>query len=420
MENDLRKHGPRLALFALLALAVLTAVYLLREITAPVLGGYLLAYFLDPIARALARFRIGPVRLRRGAAVILIFGVVFVAGAAVLTTAGIALADWLEGIYHDMKGEARFAEKAFAPPEARFDEARGVWFVDGNGNGAFEPGYVPLAREKLQDWARSSPFVEATAGFFEREMAPGGIFDPEMLRARAIEAAKQLPAFIAARAGGDAGGSRAGEGGSAFFSFFAWFMLCPLSAFFFLLHFEAISERIRRYLPARGRPRIERVLGRIDVVLGKFLRGRLIACLLKGLLTALGLWICGLDYWLPIGVAAGFLGLIPYVGILAAALPALFLCWLEYESFARLGAVAGVFLAMEAIEGFVLVPLLLGKEIGLHPLTVLITLFIFGELFGIVGVLLSVPLAAISKILGEEFLLPFLRESADEKLDRAT
>lgn len=123
----------------------------------------------------------------------------------------------------------------------------------------------------------------------------------------------------------------------------------------------------------------------------------------------------GVPFWFPIGMAAGFLSLIPYIGIWLAVVPALGLSWVDHGSLPRLGGIAAVFLIMETVEGLVLLPAFLGKEVGLHPLTIIVTLLVFGRLFGFVGVLLSVPLAAITKILFHEFIMPLIAEFAAEK-----
>ncbi len=81
----------------------------------------------------------------------------------------------------------------------------------------------------------------------------------------------------------------------------------------------------------------------------------------------------------------------------------------------RLGGIASIFIIMEIVEGLVLLPAFLGKEVGLHPLTIIVTLLVFGRIFGFVGVLLSVPMAAITKILFNEFIMPLIKEFAAEK-----
>jgi predicted PurR-regulated permease PerM len=96
-----------------------------------------------------------------------------------------------------------------------------------------------------------------------------------------------------------------------------------------------------------------------------------------------------------------------------AAIPALGMCWFEHHELWLLLATAGVFIAMEAIEGFVLIPRLLGDEVGLHPVTVIVTFLIFTHWFGIIGMLLSVPLAAIFKTLVREFVVPVLKDDGD-------
>ena len=125
--------------------------------------------------------------------------------------------------------------------------------------------------------------------------------------------------------------------------------------------------------------------------------------------------VAGVPFGFAIGLASGFLSLIPYVGVWFAVLPALGLSWLEHQSGTNLALVGGIFAGIEVLEGLVLTPTLLGKEVGLHPLTVIVTLMIFGKILGLLGVLLSIPLAAITKILAREFVLPLVEDFAQEK-----
>ncbi|MEM7262450.1 MAG: AI-2E family transporter, partial [Planctomycetota bacterium] len=147
--------------------------------------------------------------------------------------------------------------------------------------------------------------------------------------------------------------------------------------------------------------------------LAAFFRGRLTVCLVKGVLTSIGLLLFGVPLAIPIGLAAGFLSLLPYVGIYLTLVPAMLLSWFDAGSLGTLIGIVAFYGAIEALEGLVLIPKLLGREVGLHPLTIIVTLLVFGKLFGLVGVLLSVPLAAIAKILADEFVMPLIRDLAD-------
>ncbi len=421
MEGHVRKRSVRLGLYLVVVLAVVCGVYVLRGIFAPLLCGILVAYILDPIADALERVRIGPLKLSRFAAALTIFVVAGALIGTVVVTGGWYAGRLANATYHDLRGESAVTseEEARAAGLPR-DEEHGVWFVDADGDGRFRPGRIRIVLDYLEAFGQKheigADLREQIRRFVDEHVYDeAGALSLEKLRALARELGPGLFRWIT---GGDSDETeeRTGRGGWAF-RLISWLLLFPLYTFFGLLQVDAMIARVRTLLPGRHRPRIERIFGRIDRTIAAFFRGRLLVCLLKGGLTAVGLWIFGVDYWLPIGFAAGFLSLIPYVGIYLAIVPALILSWIEYSSWGRVGGTAFLFFAMEGVEGMILIPIFLGKEIGLSPLTILVTLLIFGKLLGFIGVLLSVPLAAISKILAEEFLLPIVKEFAAEAPD---
>jgi predicted PurR-regulated permease PerM len=187
-------------------------------------------------------------------------------------------------------------------------------------------------------------------------------------------------------------------------------LLVPVYVFFFLLEIDPMLARARRWIPTASRSRVEKLAREMHQILSAFFRGRLLVCIVKGALTGIGLQLTGVPYGFLVGFAAGFLSLIPYLGVWLAAIPALGMCWFENHELVLLLATAGVFVLMEAVEGFVLIPRLLGDEVGLHPVTVIVTFLIFARWFGVIGMLLSVPMAAIAITLAREFLVPVLKE----------
>jgi predicted PurR-regulated permease PerM len=134
-------------------------------------------------------------------------------------------------------------------------------------------------------------------------------------------------------------------------------------------------------------------------VLGAFLRGQFIVMLSLGAIYAVGLWFVGLDLALLIGLLAGLASIVPYlgtiVGIGAAAIAALF----QFGDVWYLVAVAAVFGVGQLLEGMVLTPLLVGDRIGMHPVAVIFAVLAGGQLFGFVGVLLGLPVAAVVMVL---------------------
>ena len=188
-----------------------------------------------------------------------------------------------------------------------------------------------------------------------------------------------------------------------------WLLLVPIYVFFFLIEIDPMMVRIRRWIPAGSRPRLEKIALEIHSILSGFFRGRLLVCLIKGSITGIALVLIGVPYGLLIGIASGFLSLVPYVGVWLALLPALGICWFEHHDVLLLILTAAIFGIMEAVEGFVLIPRFLGDEAGLHPVTVIVTFLIFAQWFGLLGMLLSVPMAAVSKTLLREFVVPLLK-----------
>ncbi|OUU22961.1 MAG: hypothetical protein CBC13_06725, partial [Planctomycetia bacterium TMED53] len=188
-----------------------------------------------------------------------------------------------------------------------------------------------------------------------------------------------------------------------------WLLLVPIYVFFFLLEIDPMLARMRMWIPSGSRPRLEKVVLEIHGILSGFFRGRLLVCVIKGVVTGAGLFLLGVPYGFLIGIASGFLSLIPYVGVWLALLPALGICWFEHHDLVLLILTAALFGAMEVVEGFVLIPRFLGEEVGLHPVTVIVTFLIFAQWFGLLGMLLSVPMAAASKTLLREYVIPLLK-----------
>jgi predicted PurR-regulated permease PerM len=193
-------------------------------------------------------------------------------------------------------------------------------------------------------------------------------------------------------------------------------VLIPLYTYFFLWRFNDIVATIRDYLPAAYRPSIVHVVRTIDAAVANFFRGRFLVCLCIGALTGIGWTLVGVGPGLLLGALAGALNLVPFMSILALA-PALL--------FAYLGAAdagiswvwpvvlaMGVYLVVQAIESFLLSPMIEGQSSGLHPLTIVIALLIGAELAGLLGMLLAIPVASTLKTLAGELVLPELQRLA--------
>jgi predicted PurR-regulated permease PerM len=172
-------------------------------------------------------------------------------------------------------------------------------------------------------------------------------------------------------------------------------VLVPVVTFYLLLDWDNMVERVDSLLPRDHAPTIRKIASDIDGVLAQFIRGQGTVCLLLGTYYAVGLMLVGLQFGLVVGFVAGLITFIPYVGaIVGGALAvglALFQFWGDWGWIA---AVAGIFALGQFLEGNILTPNLVGSSVGLHPVWLIFALSVFGSLFGFVGMLVAVPVAA--------------------------
>ena len=177
-------------------------------------------------------------------------------------------------------------------------------------------------------------------------------------------------------------------------------IIVPVVAFYMLLDWDKMVAKIDSFLPLDHAPVIRRIAREVDQTLSSFIRGQGTVCLSMGIYYAIGLMLVGLQFGLLVGAFAGLITFIPYVGALIGGALAiglgLFQFWGDWVS---LGLVAGVFALGQALEGNVITPKLVGNSVGLHPVWLMFALSVFGTLFGFVGMLVAVPVAAIIGVL---------------------
>lgn len=174
------------------------------------------------------------------------------------------------------------------------------------------------------------------------------------------------------------------------------FVIVPVVSFYLLLDWDRIVGKIDELLPRDHAPTIRQLAKDIDNTLAGFVRGMGTVCLVLGTYYAIALMLVGLQFGLVVGFVAGLITFIPYIGALIGGALAiglgLFQFWGDWVS---LGLVAGIFAVGQMIEGNVLTPKLVGSSVGLHPVWLLIALSVFGSLFGFIGMLVAVPVAAV-------------------------
>lgn len=196
-------------------------------------------------------------------------------------------------------------------------------------------------------------------------------------------------------------------------------VIVPVVAFYLLYDWDRMMAEIDRLLPRDHAPTIRQLAGDIDKTLASFIRGMGTVCLVLGTYYAVALMLIGLQFGLVVGAFAGLITFIPYIGaLLGGALAiglALFQFWGDWVS---IGLVAGVFMIGQVVEGNVLTPKLVGTSVGLHPVWLIFALSVFGALFGFVGMLVAVPVAASIGVLARFAVSQYLDSKLYNGLDK--
>lgn len=183
--------------------------------------------------------------------------------------------------------------------------------------------------------------------------------------------------------------------GTALLAFTANIVLIPVVTFYFLRDWDILVKRIHDLLPAKIEALISKLAIDADEVLGAFMRGQLLVMLSLSLFYSLGLWMAGLHYALLIGLIAGLLSFVPYLGVIIGVSLAVVAGLFQFDSISALWPIGVVFGIGQLLESFLLTPFLVGDRIGLHPVTVIFAIAAFGQLFGFFGILLALPAAAV-------------------------
>lgn len=343
--------------FPLFALAVLLVagglVYLLAPVLTPFLAGALLAYIFDPLVdRLQAR---GLSRTTGTVAVIVL------AGLAVFALMLVAMPLF----------QGQFAELSQR---------------------------IPAALELVQ--TRLLPWLAQTFGI--RIDADLGTLKTWLTEKAAQNGADWLPTLQ--------------TGALAVVGILANLLLIPVVMFYLLRDWDTMVARVAELTPRPWLDVVTRIARSMDAVVGEFLRGQMSVMLALSAYYAVALWFAGLDYALPIGILTGVLSFVPFLGFGLGMILALLVALLQFADWTGVAWVAGIYLAGQVLESYVITPRLVGERVGLHPVAVIFALAAFGQLFGFVGVLLAVPLAAIllvalRELRGAYVASPFYRGS---------
>jgi len=171
-------------------------------------------------------------------------------------------------------------------------------------------------------------------------------------------------------------------------------MLAPVVMFYLLLDWSSLLNRIDKVIPRVWHPKVSQIAGDIHAVLSQYLRGQVLVMLTLAAYYVIALWIANIPSALPLGLITGLLIFIPYVGFSTGLILSLLVATLQFAGWSPIIAVLIIYGIGQLLEGFVLVPYLVGDRIGLTPLAVIFALVAFGQLFGFVGVLAALPASA--------------------------
>ncbi len=343
----------RQMMFWLAALGVLiVALWLLSEVLLPFVAGMALAYLLHPITRRVERLGLG----RTASALVVVVLVLVLLVLLVMLIAPIL-----------------FAQLAA--------------FIDNL------PGYVAKLQALVSDPSR--PWLAKIFG--ERMSDPG-----KPMGDLVTQGARWLAVFLGSL----------WSGGKTLVSVFSLLVITPVVAFYLLCDWERMIAAVDGWVPLPQRETVRALAREIDDAIAAFVRGQAGICLILGAYYAVGLTLTGLNFGFLIGFATGIASFIPYVGWLtgfvAAGAVAIAQFW---PSMTPIIVVLAIFLVGTVLENYVLAPTFVGAKIGLHPVWLIFALLAFGYLFGFVGLLIAIPLAAAVGVLMRFALRRYLASS---------
>jgi len=315
--------------------AIVLTVVLLREILLPFVAGIALAYLLAPVVDRIERIGVNRTVATLGIVGVFVIGVGGVA-VLIIPLLGTELVAFIEEV----------------------------------------PSYIG----RLQAFANnpSRPWLRKLVGegLNEAELSAGQI---------ASFAADWIPTFLRSL----------WSDSQAVISILSLMVVTPIVTIYLLIDWKNLIATIDRSIPAAERGHILALAGELDDTISGFLRGQGTICLILAIYYALALWLIGLNHGILIGIAAGLISFIPYLGSFAGLGVSLCVVILQFwPSWTLIPVVAGIFLAGQAIADYVLAPYLIASRVHLNPVWVMFAIAAFGYLFGFVGLLIAVPLAA--------------------------
>lgn len=326
----------RLILFAA---AVVFLIYVLSPILAPFLIGAILAYICSPLVDRLSRFRLGRLTPGRTASTVLVL----------LLVVGIMVVLLLVVVPLLQKELLLLVERM--------------------------PAYLYKLRERIEPWLLEHFGVTLAIDVAQIQ---------QILSENWKSASNVLGQVLL----------KVSTHGLALIAWVINLLMVPVVLFYLLRDWHKMLDRFAELIPRAWYAKTVTVAHEIDLVLAEFLRGQLSVMLLMGAFLATGLWLAGLELAIPIGIIAGLLGFVPYLGPTLGIVMALLAGALQFSSVGELIPVVVVFMLGQLLESLILTPWLVGDRIGLHPVVVIFALLAGGQLFGFSGILLALPVGA--------------------------
>ena len=374
-----------LLILGIVVVALLLAVRLSVVFT-PLLIAFLLTYIWNPVVTRLERW------MPRVAAIALLYVAFFGVISLIAVFALPAL------VHQGMS----FVDEGFIGERVIEDRNKnGVWdpgepFEDANKNKRYDAPrfqkFVAWIEERLHDWLGADGWRQAYTKITDR------------LRGRESD----VVAALQEAAGTLLKGAVSSLKGA--FAIISYVVFIPIYLFFLLKNMNRWWALFQKLIPYSYRDQAMRALTRIHEANAAFFRGQIMIAALEGCIVFIVLWILQVKLSLFIGLLYGCLAIIPYVGVITVfSITSMFVLADQGFGGTFYGVVA-LFLSIQVLENLVLQPLILGKETGLHPMAIIIALFVFADLFGFLGILLAVPLASMTIILAQEYLMPILLE----------
>ena len=422
------------ALFVVLLIVIAGAVvYLgaslisfLQPILIPVAIAAILAYLLDPLVTELCRRKMG-----RGMAIAVIFTSVFIALVGLFWWVVPTISLQSANFARELPGYTQKARDRIVDLIVQYN--RVVGGTAGRGKSAssglvnFLLGTPPPHAPSPTPAAAPTPSPQTTESPVEAiSAAPAKISSAErqQLEAKADKVIPNLERYLPTLADKIWNIIKKSIGGFlGVTGFLLSLIMVPIYLFFLLKERPRIEKRWKDYLPLRASPlkdEIAAAISEINSYVIAYFRGQLLVCLVDGTLIGSILTLFGLNFAPLIGLLVVILTMIPYVGIIVCWVPAVLIAAFQWGDWTHPLIVTIIFIVVQNLEGMFYAPRIVGKSVGLHPMTVIVSIFVWGLLIGgLLGPILAVPLTATIKVLLTRYVWgPGLRERIRDQVDR--